>query len=68
MLTIAVNPKEYYEQFKDKGINKKHEGIGKNTPWIEFINYVDRIFSLIDHEELHGTPSQKQIQKRLQVK
>ena len=61
VLTIALNPKEYYEQFKDKGINKKHKGIRKNALGMEFINYANRILSLNDHEELHGSPSEKQI-------
>ena len=29
--TIAVNPKEYFEKFKNKDINKKHKGVRKGT-------------------------------------
>ena len=35
VITIALNPKEYYEQFTDHSDNKKHKGIKKSTPgWI----------------------------------
>ena len=27
--TIAVNPKEYFEKFKNRDINKKHKGVRK---------------------------------------
>ena len=29
-VTLAVNPKEYFELFKSMGINKKHKGIKKD--------------------------------------
>ena len=65
--TIAVNPKEYFEKFKNKNINKKHKGVRKNTKGMDFQRYADRIkelrFDLRDDE-----PQEKVIQKRLQVK
>ena len=27
--TIAINPKEYFEKFRNKSINKRHEGVKK---------------------------------------
>ena len=30
-LTIAINPKEYFEKYKDFSINKKHKALKKNT-------------------------------------
>ena len=29
ILTIAASPKEYFEMFEDKGVNKKYKGIKK---------------------------------------
>ena len=29
--TIAVNPKEYFEKFKNRKINKKHKGVRRDT-------------------------------------
>ena len=34
--TIAVNPKEYFEKFKNRKINKKHKGVRKDTPGMCF--------------------------------
>ena len=31
VVTIAVNPKEYYERYKDHSDNKKHKGLHKST-------------------------------------
>ena len=41
--TIAVNPKEYLEKFKNKTINKKHKGVRKGTRGMMFENYANRI-------------------------
>ena len=41
--TIAVNPKEYFEKFKNRDINKKHKGVKKGTRGMMFENYADRI-------------------------
>ena len=29
IITISINPKEYYEEFDDQSNNKKHKGIKK---------------------------------------
>ena len=29
--TIAVNPKEHFEKFKNRTLNKKHKGVGRET-------------------------------------
>ena len=36
ILTIAVNPKEYFEKHKDYSVNKKHKGVKRNTPGMDF--------------------------------
>ena len=67
LVTIAVNPKEYYEVFKSKAINKKHKGIKKTTTGVDFISFASRIM-----DEKEYTLRQKQAksikQMRFQVK
>ena len=36
LVTIAFNPKEYFQKYEDYSINKKHEGVKKKHPWHEF--------------------------------
>ena len=43
VVTIAVNPKEYIEIFKSKDLNKKHKGINKTTPGMNFESFASRI-------------------------
>ena len=42
-VTLAVNPKEYFEFFKDHSTNKKHKGIKKVSKGMDFHNYANRI-------------------------
>ena len=46
-VTLAVNPKEYFEYFKSDSTNKKHKGIKKGSPGMEYENYAERIKPLI---------------------
>ena len=64
--TIAINPKECFEKFKNKKINKKHKGVRRDTPGMNFEYYAERISSLrqIDSER----NVEMLVQKRLQVK
>ena len=65
--TIAVNPKEYFEKFRNRGINKKHKGVRKNTKGMDFERYANRIKDLrLDLK--NEIEKEKVIQKRLQVK
>ena len=43
--TIAINPKEYFEKFKNRKINKKHKGVRRDTPGINFESYAEKISS-----------------------
>ena len=43
ILTIVINPKEYFEKFKDFSINKKYKGLKKNTPGKDFEAYSERL-------------------------
>ena len=38
-VTIACNPKEYYEMFEESVVYKKHKGIKKGSPGMDFGNY-----------------------------
>ena len=49
-VTLAVNPKEYFEYFKSDTCNKKHKGIKKDSPSMDYQNYAERIKPLIDFE------------------
>ena len=44
--TIAINPKECFEKFKDRNVNKKHKGVRRDMPGITFESYAERISSL----------------------
>ena len=48
MITLALNPKEYFEYFKSKNINKKHKGVKKGSLGMDFENYAERIKPLFD--------------------
>ena len=41
--TIAVDPKEYFEKFKDRTVNKKQKGVKRNTKGMDFENYAGTI-------------------------
>ena len=64
--TIAVNPKEYFEKFKDRKINKKHKGVRKDTQGMNFESYAMRINTLREVDD--KKEEKKIVQKRLQVK
>ena len=49
-VTLAVNPKKYFEYFKSDTCNKKHKGIKKGSPGMDYENYAERIKPLIDFE------------------
>ena len=50
ILTIACNPKKYFEMFEGRDINKKHNGIKKGSSSLGFENSSDRIDSLINFD------------------
>ena len=41
--TIAVNPKEYFEKFKDRAVEKKDKGVKRNTRGMDFESYAGKI-------------------------
>ena len=67
--TIAINPKEYFEKFKNRKINKKHKGVRRDTPGMSFENYAARINNLRYDLDFDCNKKQEKVtQKRLQVK
>ena len=67
LVTIAVNPKEYIEIFKNKAINKKHKGIKKSTPGMNFESFASRIMDV--REWCYSEKRAKKIkQTRFQLK
>ena len=64
--TIAVKTKEYFEKFKNRSINKKHKGVRRDTPEMNFQSFTERIKVLreTDSEQTNI----KMLQKRLLVK
>ena len=63
MVTIAINPKEYFEQYKIFYVNKKAKGIRKDTQGKNFDAYADRLSP--KDEQLYD---KKILQKRFQIK
>ena len=49
VITIALNPKEYYERFVNYSDNKKHKGIKKLTPDMDFDSYSNRLSDLTEY-------------------
>ena len=49
-MTLAVNPKDYFEYFESEKCNKKHKGIKKGAKGMEYQNYAERIKPLIEFE------------------
>ena len=46
MIKIALNSKEYYERFYDHSDSKKHKGLKKSTPGMDFDSYSERLADL----------------------
>ena len=42
-VTLAINPKEYFEYFRSHSTNKKHKGIKKGSAGTEYENYAERM-------------------------
>ena len=52
MITVAVNPKEYFEKYRNKNMNKKHKGIRECEVGMRFDAYASQIMSLQDMKQL----------------
>lgn len=67
MITIAVNPKDYFEEYRNRHWNKKHKGMRKDADGIFFEVYASQIM-LFDEHEIANKTYQKMLQKRFQIK
>ena len=68
IITIALNPKQYYEKFIDHSDNKKHKGVKKATADMDFDSYSPRLSDLTEYYGEFVKPTPKKIeQKRFQV-
>ena len=48
LVTLTVNPKKYFEYFHSQRVNKKHKGIKKGAPGMNYDNYSERIKPMYD--------------------
>ena len=48
IVTVVINPKEYFEQFESDNVNEKYKGLRKGAAGMEFENYSRRINSVIE--------------------
>ena len=68
IVTVAVNPKEYFEQFESHNVNKKHKGIKICAAGMECENYSRRINSVNETESSGHAVNEKHSQFRFSVK
>ena len=68
IVTVAVNPKEYFEQFESDNVNKKHKGFRKGAAGMEFENYSRRINSVNEIESFGHAINEKHSQFRFSLK
>ena len=68
LVTVAVNPKEYFEDFESQSVNKKLEGLRKGASRMEFEDYAKRINSIKEIETFGQLPKEKQKQNRFIIK
>ena len=67
IITIALNPKEYYEKFEDHSDNKKHKGLKKSTAGMDFDLYSERLSHLNEFSREYIKKPKKIQQKRFQI-
>ena len=63
MVTVEVNPKEYFEEFESQSVNKKHKGLKKRASGMEFENYAKRINSIREIETFGQLSKEKKKKK-----
>ena len=71
VVTVSLNPKEYYERFIDSSYNKKHKGLSKNVKGMDFESYSSRLSDLTEYFEnfiINPNPVNRIEQKRFQIK
>ena len=67
-VTLAVNPKEYFEYFKSELVNKKHKGIKKGSIGMEFKNYAERIEPIKEFDKFQKSKNNSKDVVRISLK
>ena len=67
VITIALNPKKYYERFDDHSDNKRHKGLKKFTRGMDFDSYLSRLADLNEFSKEFFKKPKKIQQKRFQI-
>ena len=67
VITVALNPEEYYERFSVHSDNKKHKGLKKLTPDMDFDSYSNRLSGLTEYcnEHLNKVSRIQQIEQSI---
>ena len=68
VVSVVVNPKEYFEVFKSQAVNKKHQELRKGAAGMEFEDYANRINSIKGIETFGQLTKKKQKQNRFAIK
>ena len=66
VITIALNPKEYYEKYIDHSHNKKHKGLKRGIGGMDFASYSGRLVDLNEYCR-HYLKPKKIEQKSFQI-
>ena len=64
IITIALNPKEYYRRFNDHSDNEKHKDLKKSTPDMDFDSYSDRLSDLTEYYGEFLRPGPEKIEEK----
>ena len=67
IITIAINPKEYREEFENFSNNKKHKSVKKGTAGMDFGAYCSKLCNITDYFDAYYK-NQKQKAKKLKQK
>ena len=68
IVTVAVNPKEYFEEFESQSVNKKCKGLRKGVSGMELEYYAKRINSIWEIETFGQLPKGKHKQNRFTIR
>ena len=67
IITIALNPKEYYEKINNHTDNKKRKGLKKSTHRMDFDSYSERLADLSEFSKEYLKKTKKIKQKKFQI-
>ena len=68
LVTLVVNPKEYFEYFQSEAMNKKHKGIKKGSAGMDYENFAERIKLLYDFNKYRKPKRDTKTVVRISVK